>query len=80
VSVSYLLLILVVGAIAEGVGFITNHYQRRERGGKRIMMQRGYIVLIVGGTLFVIGRIIAAAGASQFAGMLYMKTYLSTNS
>jgi hypothetical protein len=44
------------------------------------VIQRGYIVLIVGGILFVIGRIIAAAGASQFAGMLYMKTYLSTNS
>jgi hypothetical protein len=44
-------------------------------------MQRGYIVvLIVGGILFVIGRIIAAAGNSQFAGMLYMKTYISTNS
>jgi hypothetical protein len=47
---------------------------------KHNVIQRGYIVLIVGGILFVIGRIIAAAGASQFAGMLYMKTYLSTNS
>jgi len=28
---------MVVGAIDEGVGFITNQYQRRETGRKRIM-------------------------------------------
>ncbi len=53
---------------------VNEYSDTRHRSGKKSMIRRGYIILIVGGALFVAGIIIAATWAIPFA-----STFLQEN-
>ena len=64
-QVSYLLIITVIGAVAEGAEFMINRYQTKDTGDRRIKDATRTYSLDCSGLLFVVGIVIAATRAVQ---------------